>query len=169
MTRILAFVGDTYEDLELLYPKLRFEEEGWEVVVAGPQAGQLYHGKHGYPCPADTNFESVSAEDFDALLIPGGFMPDKLRRDPQVLNLVRTFDTQHKPIAMICHGGWIPISAGILGGRRATSTPGIRDDMTNAGVEWSDEPLVIDGNLISSRQPRDLPVFARAVVEALTS
>lgn len=168
MKRILAFVDETYEDLELLYPKIRLEEEGWQVVVAGPEPGHTYRGKHGYPCRSDTSIAAVTSADFDALLIPGGFAPDKLRRDAKVLALTREFDEQRKPIAFICHAGWVCISAGILKRRQATSTMGIRDDMRNAGAEWVDRELVIDGNLISSRTPQDLHVFAKALVDALT-
>ena len=167
MKRILAFVDDIYEDLELWYPKLRLEEEGWRVTLAGPKSGTPYKGKHGYPCTSDAAIADVRAADFDALLVPGGFMPDKLRRDPKVLQLVRDFDAAKKPIAFICHAGWILISANILRGRRATSTVGIKDDMENAGAIWTDEPLVVDGNLISSRTPVDLPVFAKAFVDAI--
>ena len=167
MKRILAFVGDVYEDLELWYPKIRLEEEGWEVVVAGLEEGKIYQGKHGYPCVADAAIGEMTSGDFDALLIPGGFAPDKLRRDPMVLQLTREFDEQEKPVAFICHAGWICISAGIIRGRRATSTVGIKDDMTNAGCDWSNEPLVVDGNLISSRTPADLHLFAQALVAAL--
>lgn len=165
--RILAFVDDIYEDLELWYPKIRLEEEGWRVTVAGPAADTVYKGKHGYPCRSDATIADARAADYDALLVPGGFMPDKLRRDPKVLQLVREFDAAKKPIAFICHAGWILISADILRGRRATSTVGIKDDMRNAGAIWSDEPLVVDGHLISARTPADLAVFARAFVDAL--
>lgn len=168
MKTILTFVDDIYEDLELWYPKLRLEEEGWKVVVAGPKAGDVYKGKHGYPCKADIDIGDV--EDplvYDALLVPGGFAPDKLRRDVNVLNIVRVMHEAKRPIASICHAGWILISADILRGRRATSTVGIKDDMRNAGALWEDSPLVVDGNLISSRTPVDLPVFAAALVKAL--
>ena len=167
MNRILAFVDDVYEDLELWYPKIRLEEEGWEVIVAGPEVGKVYRGKNGYPCPADATISEMRCEDFDALLIPGGFAPDKLRRDPAVVALTRAFHKQDKPIAFICHAGWICISADILRGRKATSTIGIKDDMKNAGAIWVDQDLVIDGNLISSRTPRDLAVFAKALVAQL--
>jgi protease I len=165
--RILTFVDDIYEDLELWYPKIRLEEEGWRVTVAGPAAGQLYHGKHGYPCKSETAIASMHAAEFDGLLVPGGFMPDKLRRDPKVLQLVRELHAAGKPIAFICHGGWIPISAGILRGRRATGSLGIKDDLINAGAIWEDAPLVVDGNLISSRTPMDLAPFAAGFVAAL--
>jgi len=167
MKRVLALVGDIYEDLELWYPKLRVEEEGWHVTLAGPEADTVYEGKHGYPCKSDAAIGDIRAADYAALLVPGGFMPDKLRRDPAVLQLVRDFDAARKPIAFICHAGWILISAGILRGRRATSTAGIKDDMANAGAIWTDEPLVVNGNLISSRTPVDLPVVAKAFVEAI--
>lgn len=167
MKKILAFVDDIYEDLELWYPKIRLEEEGWAVDVAGPEKGRTYEGKHGYPCKSMIAIDSADAKNYDALLVPGGFAPDKLRRSEKVLQLTREFDQQKKPIAFICHAGWILISACILKGRRTTSTIGIKDDMINAGSIWVNEPLVIDGNLISSRTPADLPVFARAFVEAI--
>ena len=167
MTKILAFVDDIYEDLELWYPKIRLEEEGWQVVVAGPQKGRVYEGKNGYPCTSDAAIADMVSADFDALLIPGGFAPDKLRRDPKVLELVREFERDGKCIAHICHAGWICISAGILKGRRATSTVGIKDDMTNAGAIWLDEPVVVDRNQVSSRTPRDLAVFAKTMVDVI--
>lgn len=169
MKKILALVDDIYEDLELWYPKLRLEEEGWQVDVAGPKSNQVYTGKHGYPCKATIDIADVDSIAYDALLLPGGFAPDKLRRDTNVLQLVRDFHEQKKTIAFICHAGWILISAGILKGHRATSTFGIKDDMINAGAIWLNEPLVVDGNLISSRTPVDLPAFGKAIVDALKS
>jgi protease I len=167
--KILTLVDDIYEDLELWYPKIRLEEEGWPVDVAGPKSNQIYSGKHGYPCKATIDIADVESTNYDALLVPGGFAPDKLRRDANVLRLVKEFDEQKKPIAFICHAGWILISAGILKGRKATSTVGIKDDMMNAGAIWLNEALVVDGNLISSRTPADLHVFAKAIVNALKS
>jgi protease I len=167
MMRIAAVVDDIYEDLELWYPKLRLEEQGWKVVVAGPEKGRVYAGKHGYPCRTDAAFPEVRSQDFDALLVPGGFAPDRIRRDARVLGLVREMNEQRKLIGFICHAGWVLISAGILRGKRATSTVGIRDDMMNAGAVWVDEPLVVDGNLVSSRTPADLPQFARGMVDWL--
>lgn len=161
---ILVFVDDIYEDLELWYPKLRLEEDGWKVVVAGPEKGHSYAGKHGYPCKADSALSDVEEASFAGLVIPGGFMPDKLRRDAKVLSLTKQFHEKGKLIAMICHAGWIPISARILKGVRATSTPGIRDDMENAGVEWVDAPVVVDRHIISARRPPDLPDFMREVI-----
>lgn len=167
MARILAFVDHVYEDLELWVPKMRLEEDDHQVVVAGPSAGETYRGKHGYPCVSDAALADMAESDFDALLIPGGFAPDKLRRRPDVLNLTRAFDAKQKPIAFICHGGWIPVSAKILSGKRATGSLGIKDDLENAGAIWVDEALVEDGHLISSRTPPDLPVFSRALADRL--
>ncbi len=167
MKRILAVIDEIYEDLELWYPRIRLEEEGWKVVVAGPEKGRVYKGKNGYPCKADAAIEEMSESDFDALLVPGGFSPDKLRRIEHLKEMVRKFDANGKLIGFICHAGWVLVSAGILRGRRATSTVGIRDDMVNAGALWVDEALVVDGNLVSSRTPADLPVFARGMVEWL--
>ena len=167
MKRIVALVDEIYEDLELWYPRIRLEEEGWQVVVAGPKEGCEYRGKHGYPCNADAAIDDIETSEFDALLLPGGFAPDKLRRLERVKDLVRQFDEEGKLIAFICHAGWVLISAGILRGRRATSTVGIRDDMLNAGAIWVDEPVVADGNLVSSRTPADLAVFAKKMVEWL--
>jgi protease I len=169
MKTIAAVVDDIYEDLELWYPRLRLEEEGWKVVIAGAAAGRTYAGKHGYPCVSDTSFSDLSAAELDGLLVPGGFAPDKLRRDPRVLDLARDIHASGKLLAFICHAGWVLISAGILKGRRATSTVGIRDDMVNAGALWVDAPLVVDGNLVSSRTPADLPAFARGMVDWLQS
>jgi protease I len=169
MKTIGAIVDDVYEDLELWYPRIRLEEQGWTVIVAGPEAGRVYAGKHGYPCKAERAFASLDPSRLDALLVPGGFAPDRMRRDPAVLQLVRDMHAAGKLIAFICHAGWVLISAGILRGRRATSTVGIRDDMTNAGAVWVDEPLVVDGNLLSSRTPADLAAFGRGMVDWLNT
>lgn len=167
--RILAFVGEIYEDLELWYPKLRLIEAGAEVVVAGPQGRETYHGKLGYPCLSDVAISSVQSNEFDGLLVPGGFMPDKLRRDADVLRLVREFDAAGKPIAAICHGGWIPISAGVYRGVHVTGSPGIRDDLVNAGAIFEDAPVVVDGHHVSSRRPDDLPDFCRQFLALLAA
>jgi protease I len=163
---VLAFLDDIYEDLELWYPKLRLEEAGYAVTCAAPEL-KTYAGKHGYPATADLVLRDARSRDFCGLLIPGGFMPDKLRRDAQVLSLTREFCEQGKLVAFICHGGWIAISARILSGKRATGSRGIKDDLENAGALWVDEPVVVDGNLISSRTPRDLAPFALAMVKFL--
>ncbi|HZZ73700.1 MAG TPA: type 1 glutamine amidotransferase domain-containing protein [Pirellulales bacterium] len=167
--RILTLVDDIYEDLELWYPKLRLQEAGAQVTVAGPQAGQKYAGKHGYPCVADAAIGEMRAANFDGLVVPGGFMPDKLRRDPYLLQLVRDFAAQKKLVAAICHGGWIPISAQVYRGVRVTGSPGIKDDLINAGAVWEDAPVVVDRHFISSRRPDDLPDFCRAIVAFFTN
>ncbi len=165
--RVLIFTGDIYEDLELWYPKLRLEEAGATTTLAGPEAGKSYTGKNGYPCVSDTAIEQMSEADFDALVVPGGFMPDKLRRDPHVLDLVRAFQAAGKPIAAICHGGWIPISAGVYRGVRVTGSPGIKDDLVNAGGRYEDAAVVVDGNHVTSRQPDDLPDFCRELIRLM--
>ncbi|MDR1650826.1 MAG: type 1 glutamine amidotransferase [Synergistaceae bacterium] len=165
--RFLMFVDDLYEDLELWYPKLRIEEAGGEVVAAGPEAGKLYAGKHGYPCVSDAAIEDMRENLFRGLVIPGGFAPDKLRRLDRVKELTREFMASGKLVAHICHGGWIPASAGVCKGFRMTSTPGIKDDLINAGAIWVDEPVVTDRNMVSSRRPGDLPHFMRGIFEFL--
>ena len=167
--RVLMFVGDDYEDLELWYPKLRLLEAGADVTVAGPKAETVYPGKHGYPCRSDTTIALMESSDFHGLVIPGGFMPDKLRRDDKVKQLVREFAESGKLVAAICHGGWIPISAGIYRGVRVTGSPGIKDDLVNAGAIWEDAPAVTDRHFVSSRKPDDLPEFCRAIIEVMTS
>jgi protease I len=167
--RILLLVGEIYEDLELWYPKLRMVEAGAEVLLAGPEGRQKYLGKHGYPCVSDAAISEVSAEAFHGLIVPGGFMPDQLRRDARLLELVRAFDDAGKLIAAICHGGWIPISAGVYRGVRVTGSLGIKDDLVNAGAVWEDSPVVIDRHFVSSRKPDDLPDFCRGILTVLTS
>jgi len=164
---VLILVGDSYEDLELWYPKLRLIEAGAEVTVAGPEANVTYAGKNGYPCLSDARIDQMRHADFDALVVPGGFMPDKLRRDRRVLDLVGAFDAAGKPIAAICHGGWIPISAGVYRGIRVTGSPGIKDDLINAGAEYEDRAVVVDGHHVTSRRPDDLPDFCRALIRLL--
>jgi protease I len=166
---VLIFIEDIYEDMELLYPKYRLIEAGAYVTVAGPEKQKVYHGKNGYPCKSDDTYDHLNAGDFDALVIPGGFAPDKLRRSEKVLELTRQIHYSGKPLAHICHAGWIPISAGIMKGFRCTSTPGIKDDLINAGAEWVDEEVVVDRNMISSRKPDDLPAFCREIIRMRSS
>jgi len=164
---VLLLAADEFEDMELLYPLYRLREEDVAVTVAGlddqPVTGKKGHG----PVPVDCPVGQVAADDFDALVIPGGYAPDKLRRSQAVLALVRAFDEAGKPIAFICHAGWVPISAKIVKGRRATSVAAIRDDMVNAGVNWVDQAAVVDGNLISARTPADLGPWMKALLAAL--
>jgi protease I len=165
--KVLLLAADDFEDMELLYPLYRLREEEVEVTVAGlddhPVTGKKGHG----PVGVDATVDEVAAADFDALVIPGGYAPDKLRRSAAVLDLVRAFDGAGKPVAFICHAGWVPISARILKGRRATSVGAIRDDMVNAGVDWVDQATVVDGNLISARTPDDLGPWMKALLSAL--
>ncbi len=165
--KVLLLAADLFEDMELLYPLYRLREEDVAVTVAGlddhPLMGKKGHG----PVSVDTIVDGLAVQDFDGLVIPGGYAPDKLRRSPAVLGLVRDFDEAGKPIAFICHAGWVPISAKILKGRRATSVAAIRDDMINAGTDWVDEATVVDGNLISARTPDDLGPWMKALLQAL--
>ena len=161
---ILIFVGDDYEDMELQYPKYRMLEAGADVIVAGLEADVIHKGKHGYPQIAQAAVTQLSPDNFDGLIIPGGWMPDKLRRYDAIKNMTRTIAEQDKPIASICHGPWIDISAGIVKGINYTSTPGLTDDLTNAGAIWHDEPVVVDGKRVSSRRPDDLPKFCAAYI-----
>jgi protease I len=167
--RVLIFTGDIYEDLELWYPKLRLEEAGAHVVLAGPKAKTQYVGKNGYPCVSDAAIDDMNADEFDGLVVPGGFMPDKLRRDARVLEIVRAFNDAKKPIAAICHGGWIPISAKVYQGVRVTGSPGIKDDLVNAGAIYEDKSVVVDGNHVTSRKPDDLPDFCRELIKLLSA
>lgn len=166
--RVLVLVGDDYEDLELWYPKLRLEEAGCHVTVAGAMQGRTYSGKHGYPCTSDAAIGEMETADFHGIVIPGGWMPDKLRRDAKVLGLVREFAAAGKLVAAICHGGWIPISAGVYRGVKVTGSPGIKDDLVNAGAVWEDAAVVVDRNHVTSRKPGDLPAFMVAIIAVLS-
>jgi protease I len=164
---VICLLDDEFEDLELWYPVYRVREAGATVLYAGPEKGKTHMGKYGVPAVADLSFDEVNGDEIAGLLVPGGWAPDKLRRYPKVLQLVRELNEANKPIGQICHAGWVLISAKILEGRKVTSTPGIRDDMENAGATWYDEAVVVDGNLISARRPPDLPPYAKAFVDAL--
>lgn len=164
--KIALFVADIYEDTEYWYPFYRMKEEGAKVVTIGPEA-QEYSSKHGVPAKADRSIQDVKPEDFDALIIPGGYSPDQMRRVPEMVAFVRDLHGQGKPVAAICHAGWMLASAGIVKGRRATSFFSIRDDMENAGAHWVDEEVVEDSGIITSRFPPDLPAFCRTIIQAL--
>lgn len=164
--RVIALVEEDYEDLELWYPVIRLREAGAEVVVAGT-GKDAYTGKHGLPCQVDASVDDLDMRDFDGILVVGGWAPDKLRRFDKVLDLVRDADAAGKVIGAICHGGWVPASAGVLKGRTMTCVNAIRDDVVNAGATYVDEPCVVDGNLITSRRPPDLPDYGAALVNAL--
>lgn len=165
--RVACLIGDDYEDLEVWYPLLRLQEEKAQVDLIGLAANVACRGKHGYPARSDKSIGEVRAADYDALLVPGGWMPDQLRRNEQVLQFCREFDRAGKVIGTICHGPWILISAGLVRGRTMTSTPGIKDDVENAGAQWVNYPAVREGNLISARRPPDLPAFCQLLIAAL--
>lgn len=162
--RFLIFVDEDYEDLELWYPKLRLLEAGASVVVAGLESGKTCRGKHGYPCPSDAAIDELESADFEGVILPGGWMPDKLRRVEKVKALVREFASVSKLVAAICHGGWIAASAGVYRGVRVTGSPGIKDDLVNAGAVWEDKPVVVDRHFVSSRKPDDLPDFLTGIL-----
>jgi protease I len=165
--RVLAFVDDEFEDLEMWYPVLRLREEGAIVDVIGPEKGKKYIGKYGVPLIADLAFDDVVSTDYDGLYVPGGWAPDKLRRYATVIRLTQEFHAAAKPIAHICHAGWVLASAKICQGYTMTSTPGIKDDLENAGAIWVDEEVVVDRNIVSGRRPPDLPAFMRAFIQLL--
>lgn len=167
--RLVVLAGDIYEDLELWYPKLRMLEAGAEVVTVGHEAGETCHSKHGYPCKTDMAARDVKTDHFDGVIIPGGFMPDKLRRDRDVLRIVREMAQAGKLVASICHGGWIPISAKVYRGVKVTGTTAIKDDLENAGAIWQDAPVVIDRHFVCSRKPDDLPDFCQGILQVLVS
>lgn len=164
---VLVLVGPEYEDLELWYPKLRLEEAGYHAPIAGI-GSERYLGKWGYPAPVDVHIRDVDVDALAGVVVPGGWAPDKLRRVPEVLDCVRRVHEAGKLVATICHGPWVLISARIVRGRTLTSTVGIRDDVENAGATWVNEPVVTDGNIVSSRVPSDLPAFGAAMVAWLS-
>lgn len=165
--RIAVLAEDYYQELELWYPVLRLREAGAEVIVVGTGSADTYTSKHGYPVTVDMPVDQLQASDFDALVVPGGYAPDRLRRYPAVNNLAREIFLQGKVVASICHGAWVLVSADILRGRTATCFSGIKDDVINAGATYIDQEVVQDGNLITSREPDDLPAFCRTIIAAL--
>lgn len=167
--KVIALVDNDFEDLELWYPVHRVRETGATVHLVGEKANETYVGKYGVPAQADYAFADIDPAEYAAILVPGGWAPDRLRRFSDVLNMVQHMNEQQKPIGHICHAGWVLISAGILAGRKVTSTPGIKDDMVNAGAIWVNEPVVVDGHIISSRRPPDLPVYMKSFVDVLVS
>ena len=165
--KIISLVHHDFEDLELWYPILRLREEGAIVHLAGEKAKETYIGKYGVPAESDFDYGSIKADDYDAILVPGGWAPDKIRRFPEVIELIQIMEENKKPIGQICHAGWVLVSAGILKGKNVTSTPGIKDDMENAGAHWIDQSVVVDGNLVSSRRPPDLPDYLRELIKVI--
>ncbi len=165
--RVMIFIEDMFNTFEFWYPYYRLKEAGATVVVVGPHKDRTYSGKPGTETTSDAAAEAVAAADFDGLIIPGGYAPDRMRRYPAMVGLVRDMDAAGKVVAAICHAGWMLASAEILKGRKATSFFAIKDDMVHAGALWEDREVVVDRNLITSRTPDDLPAFMRAVIQSL--
>jgi protease I len=165
--RVAVLVEDLYENLELWYPVLRLREEGAQVFIVGPKAGETYKSKEGYSAKADKSAEEISADEIDAVIIPGGYAPDRMRRHEAMVKLVREAAQKGKIVAAICHGGWMLAEADVVRGRTVTSFFAIKTDLINAGANWVDKEVVRDGNIITSRVPSDLPAFMRTIIEAL--
>jgi protease I len=165
--RAIVLAEDQYQELELWYPLLRLRGTGMEVQVVGTGSTTTYKGKYGYPVDVDASADEVQGKDVDVVVIPGGYAPDRLRRYPAVLKLVRDAFEAGRVVAAICHAGWVLVSAGIVKGRTLTSFSAIKDDLVNAGATWVDKEVVQDGNLITSRNPLDLPAFTDAIIVAL--
>ena len=164
---IAVLVADQYQELEVWYPLLRFREDGAKTIAVGAEAGKTYESKKGYPVVADISVGQASAEAFDAVVIPGGWAPDFLRQDERMVKFVRDMNNEGKVVAAICHAGWMLTSADIVRGKKATCFRAIKDDMIHAGAKYVDEEVAVDGNLITSRQPTDLPAFCREIAKAL--
>ena len=165
--KIAILVEDLYEELELWYPYHRLHEAGYEPLIVGPEV-ETYIGKTGsYPAEADVAVDQVKPVDLAGVIVPGGYAPDRMRRHPAMVDLVRQMNLEAKLVAAICHAGWLLISAGFLAGRKVTSYESIRDDMINTGAQWEDSAVVMDGNLVTSRHPGDLPSFMKAILEQL--
>lgn len=165
--RIAIFAEDQYQVLELWYPLLRFKEAGAEVQVVGSGRSDVHTSSRGYPVKVDVKAADVKGTDFDAVVIPGGYAPDHMRVNEDMVRIVREAHDAGKVVAAICHAGWVLASAGILEGKRATCVRNIRDDIVHAGATYVDEEVVVDGNVITSRTPPDLPAFCREIIRAL--
>ncbi|MCD6365490.1 MAG: type 1 glutamine amidotransferase [Planctomycetes bacterium] len=166
--RVAIMLAQQYQELEVWYPYYRLREEGGEVVRVAPKAGEVYPSKLGYPCPSDVAAEDVSGAEYDAIIVPGGWCPDFMRRDESMVRFIRQGAEADVILAAICHGGWMLCCTDVLRGKKATSFMAIRHDMANAGAEWVDEQCVVDGNVITSRTPEDLPAFCGAIISALS-
>ena len=165
--RVAILAENLYQEMELWVPYYRLKEEGAEVKVLGAGGAKSYASKHGYPVAVDAQADAVSAVEFDAVVVPGGYAPDMMRRHAAMVKLVREAVQHGKVVAAICHAGWMLASADVVRGRRVTSFSSIKDDMVHAGGQWVDEEVVVDGALITSRRPDDLPAFCREIVKAL--
>ena len=167
--RVAVLVAEQYQELEVWYPLLRFREDDAETVLVGAEAGKTYSSKKGYPAVADRSIADVRVEDFDAVVIPGGWAPDYLRQDERMVKFVRDMNAAGKVVAAICHAGWMLASADIVRGRKATCYKAVKDDIIHAGAKYVDEEVAVDGNLITSRKPDDLPAFCREIAQALVA
>jgi protease I len=167
--RIAILVDNIYQEMEVWYPYFRFQEAGAEVVTVGAKAGETYTSKLGYPIKSQKSYEEVRTADFDGVVVPGGYAPDLIRRHAAANRFVYDMNKQGKLVAAICHGGWVLCSADILKGRKATCFFAIKDDVVHAGAKYEDAEVVVDGNLVTSRKPEDLPAFCRASMEVLTA
>jgi protease I len=164
---IAILVDTAYQEMEVCYPYYRFQEAGAECVFVGAEADKVYSSKVGYPATAQLSYDALNADDFDGVVVPGGYAPDHIRRHAKANLFVRQMDAQGKLVASICHGPWVLCSAGILKGRRATCFFAIKDDVLNAGANYEDAEVVVDRNLVTSRKPEDLPAFCRAAIHVL--
>ena len=165
--KVIMLVEDNFEDLELWYPVLRLREEKITVNIVGAEKNKIYKGKHGIPVKSDFNFEEIDSSNYDALLILGGWAPDRLRRYSLVKNLIKTMNNQKKIIGTICHAGWVLASSEIINKREVTSVSAIKDDLKNAGANWKNKEVVVDNNLVTSRTPKDLPIFVKTIIDKL--
>ncbi len=166
--KVAILLDQQYQEMEVWYPYYRLIEEGADVVLVAPQAGQVYDSKLGYPCVSDVEAKAVTGGNFDAVIVPGGWCPDFMRRDESMIRFIRQCAEADIVLAAICHGGWMLCCTDALRGKRATSFLAIKHDMINAGADWVDEQCVVDGKLITARKPDDLPAFTRAVIDALS-
>jgi protease I len=167
--KIAILVDNMYQEMEVWYPLFRFQEAGATVVMVGAKAGETYGSKLGYPVKCQLSYDDARADDFDGVVVPGGYAPDHIRRHPKANQFVHDLNAQGKLVASICHGLWVLCSAGgMLKGRKATSFFAIKDDVINAGAQWVDQEVVVDRNLVTSRKPEDLPAFCKASIEVMT-
>ncbi len=166
MPKVALLIEDMYQEVEALVPYYRLQEAGFQVDVIGPEV-KTYKSKLGYPLKATVAAKDARAEAYVAVIIPGGYAPDRMRRNADMVRLVREMNEQGKVIAAICHAGWVLVEADILRGRRCTSFFSIRKDLENAGAQWEDSPVVVDGNLITSRVPDDLPMYMAMILDKL--
>jgi protease I len=166
--KIAVLLDEMVNEQEFIYPYYRLKEAGFESISVAAEK-RVYKGKYGVPFMPDVAIGDVTPGEFDGVIVPGGYAPDNLRRIKAMLSLVRDMNDKGRLVAMICHAGWVGISAGVIQGRKLTSTSAIRDDMTNAGADWIDQAVVVDGNLVTSRSPADLPDFMREVLKFLST